>query len=265
VDYTASNQDPRSPNSLHFMGGRMNHYQNAMATIGNIVMDYTTTASVAALGFGAKLLNEQKGVNHCFPLTFDPNNTFVNGVNGMLGAYAHSFGQLRLSGPTYFSDIINCASGLATSLPYSASEQHYSILLILTDGIINDMPKTISSIVAASDKPLSIIIVGVGNGADWAAMEELDGDGKMLQAPTGQYALRDIVQFVPMEKCLRMGLPALARETLAEVPNQVTSFMRLHKISPMVYSKPGRKTSCGSSSSDVGPALEQLPPLCCLF
>jgi hypothetical protein len=34
--------------------------------------------------------------------------------------------------------------------------------LILTDGIINDMQKTIDEIVRGSDLPLSIIIVGVG-------------------------------------------------------------------------------------------------------
>jgi hypothetical protein len=44
----------------------------------------------------------------------------------------------------------------------SPKHQHYSILLILTDGLITDMQKTIDTIVAASDKPLSIIIVGVG-------------------------------------------------------------------------------------------------------
>jgi vacuolar-type H+-ATPase subunit F/Vma7 len=65
------------------------------------------------------------------------------------------------SGPTYFSEIISTANSIA-SQPMSAKHQHYSILLILTDGLITDMQKTIDTIVAASDKPLSIIIVGVG-------------------------------------------------------------------------------------------------------
>ena len=42
--------------------------------------------------------------------------------------------------------------------------------MIITDGIINDMQKTIDQIVRGSNLPLSIIIVGVGN-ADFSSME----------------------------------------------------------------------------------------------
>ena len=42
------------------------------------------------------------------------------------------------------------------------------MLLILTDGVINDMANTIDVIVAASYLPMSIIIVGVG-AADFTA------------------------------------------------------------------------------------------------
>lgn len=36
-------------------------------------------------------------------------------------------------------------------------------MLILTDGIINDMKVTKDLIVSASELPLSVIIIGVGN------------------------------------------------------------------------------------------------------
>jgi hypothetical protein len=48
--------------------------------------------------------------------------------------------------------------------------QKYNILLIITDGIINDMQATINEVVRGSDLPLSIIIVGVGS-ADFSAMD----------------------------------------------------------------------------------------------
>jgi hypothetical protein len=47
--------------------------------------------------------------------------------------------------------------------------------LILTDGIINDMQKTIDEVVKASGLPLSIIIVGVGE-SDFDEMVQLDAD-----------------------------------------------------------------------------------------
>ena len=46
----------------------------------------------------------------------------------------------------------------------------YYILLIITDGLINDMESTIDQIVRATSLPLSIIIVGVGN-EDFSAMD----------------------------------------------------------------------------------------------
>ena len=52
-------------------------------------------------------------------------------------------------------------------------------MLIITDGIISDLQKTIDQIVYGSELPLSIIIVGVG-AADFSAMDELDADEKPL-------------------------------------------------------------------------------------
>jgi hypothetical protein len=51
----------------------------------------------------------------------------------------------------------------------------YHIFLIITDGEIHDMQETKDLIVQASELPLSIIIIGVGN-EQFQMMEELDGD-----------------------------------------------------------------------------------------
>lgn len=51
----------------------------------------------------------------------------------------------------------------------------YFILLILTDGVIDDMQETIDQIVRATSHPLSIIIVGIGN-ANFKDMNVLDAD-----------------------------------------------------------------------------------------
>jgi len=59
------------------------------------------------------------------------------------------------------------------------NNQKYQILLIITDGIINDMKQTIDEIVRGSALPLSIIIVGVGE-ADFSSMDVLDADDEPL-------------------------------------------------------------------------------------
>lgn len=52
-------------------------------------------------------------------------------------------------------------------------------MLIITDGIINDMKETIDEIVRGSSLPLSIVIVGVGT-ADFSNMDTLDADEEPL-------------------------------------------------------------------------------------
>lgn len=70
-------------------------------------------------------------------------------------------------------------------------------MLLITDGIINDMKQTIDEIVRGSNLPLSIIIVGVGN-EDFKSMDVLDADDEPLYSPVHKKHMeRDIVQFVP--------------------------------------------------------------------
>jgi hypothetical protein len=68
----------------------------------------------------------------------------VRGVQGILDCYHSAFSRVSLSGPTYFGSIIREADRLATR-PFAPGFQHYQILLILTDGVINDMAATIQA------------------------------------------------------------------------------------------------------------------------
>ena len=52
--------------------------------------------------------------------------------------------------------------------------------------------------------PCSVIIVGVGN-ADFSAMEELDGDGGVLQDKEKRSVVRDLVQFVNFNEVIKSG------------------------------------------------------------
>lgn len=104
------------------------------------------------------------------------------------------------------------------------------MLLIITDGIISDMTETKEAIIKASRLPISIIIVGVGD-SSYEEMDELDSDTVPLSVD-GRYAERDIVQFVPLYKYLTdtgeahpLSHTQLAKEVLAEIPHQLTSYM----------------------------------------
>jgi len=66
-------------------------------------------------------------------------------------------------------------------------------MLLITDGIINDMQATIDEIVRGSGLPLSIIIVGVGQ-EDFESMNILDADDEPLYSRKYKKKMdRDIV------------------------------------------------------------------------
>lgn len=79
--------------------------------------------------------------------------------------------------------------------------------------------------------PLSIIIVGVGQ-ANFGKMEELDSDDALLRDNRGRSAVRDIVQFVPFRN-FHGNSALLAKEVLAEVPCQLTGFMKTRGVEPI--------------------------------
>ena len=84
-------------------------------------------------------------------------------------------------GPTWFSSVLDQVNNFVESKTIEESQynQKYNILLILTDGEIMDLQKTIDQIVRGSELPLSVIIVGVGN-ADFTNMDKLDADVEPL-------------------------------------------------------------------------------------
>ncbi|KAL0481100.1 hypothetical protein AKO1_012868 [Acrasis kona] len=226
IDFTASNGDPLDPNSLHYRNTypSMNQYQMALNSIGAILDYYDADHSYPVYGFGAKIPPEYN-VSHCFPCNLDQRMLNVTGVPGIMRAYEHAASRVVLHGPTNFSQIINQAALLARS-----SANVYQILLIVTDGVISDMAATTREIVLASQLPLSIIIVGVGD-ADFTNMDILDADDVPLSF-NGENMSRDIVQFVPFTKFKNSPMEKLAESVLEEIPEQFCSYMRMKKIEP---------------------------------
>lgn len=233
VDFTASNGDPRDPASLHFLDPvRPNAYAMAIRAVGEVIQDYDSDKMFPALGFGARLPPDGR-VSHEFFLNGSATDPYCAGIQGVLEAYQRTLQSVQLYGPTNFSPVINHVAKFANTYRDGRS---YFVLLIITDGVISDMPQAMEAIVRASSLPMSIIIVGVGN-ADFSAMEVLDGDVAQLSSD-GRRADRDIVQFVPFRKFLEGGgswqrnQAQLAKEVLAEVPRQVTDYMTKHNIKP---------------------------------
>jgi vacuolar-type H+-ATPase subunit F/Vma7 len=230
IDFTQSNGHPSEIRSLHraFRPGQPeNDYEKAIRAVGGVIEAYDKDKKFAVYGFGARI-GQDRQVSHCFPVY--GGESIVQGVEGVIHAYRDCVNAVELAGPTYFKHLIDNAGALAERMNCTQDNQKYTVLLILTDGVIDDMNETIASIVRASYLPLSIIIVGIGN-EDFRDMGKLDGDSVKLAHGTVE-AIRDIVQFVPFKKYSQTGPTVLAQNVLAEVPAQILKFMDMKKIKP---------------------------------
>uniref|UniRef100_A0A3P8SLV2 Copine 8 n=1 Tax=Amphiprion percula TaxID=161767 RepID=A0A3P8SLV2_AMPPE len=236
---------PAQPTSLHYMSPyQLNTYAMALKAVGEIIQDYDSDKMFPALGFGAKLPPDGR-VSHEFALNGNPQNPYCTGIDGVMEAYYQSLKSVQLYGPTNFSPVINHVARYAASVNDGSQ---YFVLLIITDGVISDMAQTKESIVNAACLPMSIIIVGVGP-AEFDAMVELDGDEVRISS-RGRYAERDIVQFVPFRDYIDrtgnhvLSMARLAKDVLAEIPDQFLSYMRTRGIKPSPapppYTPPGQ-------------------------
>lgn len=229
IDFTGSNLPPSNPKSLHnISSAKMNAYEQAIRSCGDIVAYYDYDQLFPVFGYGAKLPGEAQ-VNHCFPLTSngDPN---INTINGVLSCYRQILPTLTLYGPTCFAPIIRTLNQQVKSDLQGGNTMQYNILMILTDGQINDMNETIDELVEASYLPISVIIIGIGVG-DFGNMDILDADENPLFDRNNRKAARDLVQFVPFYKYQNDG-EKLAEQVLEEVPRQVCEYYQMNNIIP---------------------------------
>lgn len=227
IDFTGSNYAPDEPRSLHYCGNmeKRNPYERAILSCATIMANYDYDKLFPVYGFGA-IIKGQKSASMCFNINFknDPNIKYVENI---LKEYRNCMDKIYFSGPTYFAPIIN---KVVEEIKKQNDIFEYHVLMILTDGIIEDMEETIEALVEGSFYPLSVIIIGIGE-YDFKKMEQLDGDEIPLISKKGVKRQRDLVQFVPFNK-FEGDENKLSQEVLDEIPRQVIEFYTLNFIYP---------------------------------
>jgi hypothetical protein len=168
VDFTKSNiwQGEKSfaGKCLHHLderGGHTNPYQRSLRAIGRTLEEFDDDRRIPAFGFGDATTGD-KGI-----FTLNEQGP-CHGFREVLQSYQNTVKKVRLSGPTNFAPLINAAANIART------ERSFHILVIIADGQVTSKQATVDAIVRASeDAPLSIVMVGVGDGP-WDCMEEFD-------------------------------------------------------------------------------------------
>ena len=107
--------------------------------MGSILEPYAFDRKFALFGFGGiPRFAGSNAVSHCFNVsgTADP---VVQGFQNMFSLYKQAVVNTGLSGPTYFSKVLQI---VLDYMKMNMQLQMYHILLILTDGAIHDMKET---------------------------------------------------------------------------------------------------------------------------
>ncbi|XP_073299836.1 E3 ubiquitin-protein ligase RGLG1-like isoform X2 [Primulina huaijiensis] len=264
IDFTKSNEwtgaKSFNRNSLHHLGNVQNPYEQAITIIGKTLSSFDEDNLIPCFGFGDASTHDQ----HVF--SFYPDGRFCEGFEEVLTRYRQLVPQLRLSGPTSFAPVIEMAMSIVEE-----SRGQYHVLLIIADGQVtrsSDTPngqlssqekKTVEAIVKASEYPLSIILVGVGDGP-WDIMQEFDDN-----IPARAF---DNFQFVNFTDIMSKSIDYSRKEAefalsaLMEIPSQYLATIELNILGNQTGNPPsravlpppshGRVSSSGSSFKPYG-------------
>ncbi|KAK6924757.1 hypothetical protein RJ641_009083, partial [Dillenia turbinata] len=230
VDFTKSNEwtGARSFNrrSLHHIGDSQNPYEQAIAIIGKTLSSFDEDNMIPCFGFGDASSHDQD------VFSFYPDERFCNGFEEVLSRYSELVPRLRLAGPTSFAPIIEMAITIVEE-----SGGQYHVLVIIADGQVTrsvdtergqlspQEKKTVEAIVKASEYPLSIILVGVGDGP-WDMMKEFDDN-----IPSRAF---DNFQFVNFTEIMSKNMDRSRKEAefalsaLMEIPSQYKATLELN-------------------------------------
>jgi E3 ubiquitin-protein ligase RGLG len=143
---------------------------------------------------------------------------------------------VSLSGPSSLAPIVNKAVDVVRLT------RKYHILVIVTDGQITEDSASIAAIVNASNVPLSIIAVGVGDGP-WDTLQKFDSC--LARRRFDNFRFVDYHRATAKTKNPDM---AFALQALMEIPDQYKRIKELGYLDGRgMLIKAGNSNLCGSS------------------
>ncbi|KAG9158925.1 hypothetical protein Leryth_013315 [Lithospermum erythrorhizon] len=241
-DFTKSNEWTGKKSfggkSLHHIGNGMNPYEQAISIIGKTLAAFDEDNLIPCFGFGDATTHDQD------VFSFYPEERHCHGFEEVLSRYKEIVPHLRLAGPTSFAPVIEMAMTIVEQ-----SGGQYHVLVIVADGQVTrsvdtgngqlspQEKRTVDAIVAASKLPLSIVLVGVGDGP-WDMMREFDDN-----IPAREF---DNFQFVNFTEIMSKNVPQSRKETefalaaLMEVPSQYKATIELNLLGGRKGNAPGR-------------------------
>uniref|UniRef100_A0A183BL73 VWFA domain-containing protein n=1 Tax=Globodera pallida TaxID=36090 RepID=A0A183BL73_GLOPA len=227
IDYTASNkyQGERSfgGQSLHSIDPRMdNPYQTVIKIMGRTLAPFAGHEyGIPVFGFG----DSTTGDWTVFSLNEDRD---CESLDGVLSLYNRVTPQIDLSGPTNFAPLIYRAMEICQR------RRDYHILVIIADGQVTNEKATVKAIVSACQYPLSIIVVGVGDGP-WEMMRIFDES--LPKRPWDNFHFVELHELINQraDQPMESRELAFAVHSLLEIPDQYATIRKMGLLSLTAY------------------------------
>merc|ERR1711988_92287 len=220
VDFTKSNTwtgaESFGGKNLHDTS-EPNPYTRVIDIIGRTLETFDDDKLIPAYGFGDSTTGNKK----CFPFLPDAQPCF--GIKEVLNQYKNLAAVAQLSGPTCFAPVIHEA------IKVVREEQGYHILVIIADGQVTDPSPdgaTARAIIEASHYPISIVVVGVGDGP-WPAMEHYDDELPERQFDNFQFVEWNDIATARQHQSQSAMEAQFALNALMEVPEQYAYIKKL--------------------------------------
>ncbi|XP_059170581.1 copine family protein 1-like [Physella acuta] len=216
IDYTGSNylqgKKTFGGKCLHDISDKiLNPYQSVICALGETLEPFDSDGAIPAFGFGDAYTKDRS----VFALKPDG---IPAGFKEVLEIYNQLTPKVRLGGPTNFAPLIRQAIDIVKET------RSYHILVIVADGQVTNERATIEAIVEASNYPLSIITVGVGDGP-WDTMKEFDE-----KLPIRNFDNFHFVDYAAAITGVSNPNASFALHALKEIPDQFKAIKRLQLL-----------------------------------
>ena len=238
IDFTKSNEwtgrRSHGGTSLHASSptGSPPPYASALGVVARTLARFDDDGLIPAYGFGCARTCDTS------LFSFLQDDIPCDGLSALVARYSALAPHVRLAGPTSF------APAIRKGIEIVSETKQYHILVIIADGQVTrsidaepgDLSPqeraTIDAIVDASEYPLSIVIIGVGDGP-WDMMREFDDE-----LPARRFDNLQFVAFNETVTAARALAPAaepartefidayFATRALMEIPDQYRAIQR---------------------------------------
>ncbi|KAK7405777.1 hypothetical protein VNO78_07386 [Psophocarpus tetragonolobus] len=229
IDFTKSNEWTGKVSfnnrSLHAIQSTPNPYEKAISIIGKTLAPFDDDNLIPCFGFGDATTHDRE------VFSFHDDHSSCHGFEEVLACYQKIVPNLRLSGPTSYAPVIEAAIDIVEK-----SHGQFHVLVIVADGQVTTSvasedgelspqeARTIKAIADASSYPLSIVLVGVGDGP-WDDMKKFDD--KIPSREFDNFQFVNFTEIMSKRSSSSEKEAAFALAALMEIPFQYKAAIEL--------------------------------------